>query len=442
MPEEKNNINNVKPKKVTNRVDEIRSDEIHEILSSVPNWMIGWGSSFILILIVIAFWFSWLIKYPDTISGNIVLTTSNPPVRLVAGSNGKLIYINELNGRTLTSGEIIAEIQSPISLDKIKGLNTYISQVEVNIASNKLLPLVDTAIVFGELQNYYNTLQKLIFDFNSLQRNSNDEKKRSTLALQIEKYNELNLITNNQLAALKEDFKNSQETFNANQILFDRNVISRSEFFQKQSDFKNKQMEVQEKEKSVTENQIRMSAVKQELNDLTFNSNETSKDLISSIQLVINEIRNGVSNWQQSYMIKTPIDGELVYLDNWIDNQYVIEGTPLFAVVPSYNEYILFMNVPIIGSGKVKLGQSVRIKLSNYPHHEFGYLEGAVSELQEIANGEFYKTKIKLNNGLVTSQNKEINFSPEMQGIGEIITEDRRIIERVFIQFRKFFEKK
>jgi len=38
---------------------------------------------------------------------------------------------------------------------------------------------------------------------------------------------------------------------------------------------------------------------------------------------------------------------------------------------------------------------------------------------------------------LVTSYNKEIPFKQEMRGTAEIITEDLRLIERFFYQFKE-----
>jgi len=45
-----------------------------------------------------------------------------------------------------------------------------------------------------------------------------------------------------------------------------------------------------------------------------------------------------------------------------------------------------------------------------------------------------------LPNGLKTSYNRELIFDKEMRGSAEIITEDLRLIERVFYQFREIFQ--
>ena len=50
-----------------NKEIEIRSDEVQEILSAVPNWMIRWGITLIFGLIIMLVFISWFIKYPDII---------------------------------------------------------------------------------------------------------------------------------------------------------------------------------------------------------------------------------------------------------------------------------------------------------------------------------------------------------------------------------------
>ena len=49
------------------KIEQIRSDEVQEIISAVPNWMIRWGITLIFGLIVMLIALSWFIKYPDII---------------------------------------------------------------------------------------------------------------------------------------------------------------------------------------------------------------------------------------------------------------------------------------------------------------------------------------------------------------------------------------
>jgi len=68
---------------------QIRSEEVQDILTSVPNWMIRWGNSLILLLLVLFILMSWFIKYPDIINTEVIVTTEIPPEKVYAKSNGK-----------------------------------------------------------------------------------------------------------------------------------------------------------------------------------------------------------------------------------------------------------------------------------------------------------------------------------------------------------------
>ena len=51
---------------------ELRSEEVQEILTKVPNWMIRWGNTLFLFLIVLLLALSWLVKYPDIITSEAI----------------------------------------------------------------------------------------------------------------------------------------------------------------------------------------------------------------------------------------------------------------------------------------------------------------------------------------------------------------------------------
>ena len=61
-----------------------------------------------------------------------------------------------------------------------------------------------------------------------------------------------------------------------------------------------------------------------------------------------------------------------------------------------------------------------------------------MNTVSEISNKEgLYIVDVTLPEKLITSYNKEIIFKQEMRGTAEIITEDLRLIERFFYQFKK-----
>lgn len=118
----------------------------------------------------------------------------------------------------------------------------------------------------------------------------------------------------------------------------------------------------------------------------------------------------------------------------------------MFKIIPINNQIIGQVNLPENGSGKVKVGQSVIIKLNNYPFNEYGSLKGRVKRISLVTNQQTlsdsqnkinsYLVDIDLPFGLKTNYGLELNFHAESKGSAEIITADRRLIERFFDNLR------
>jgi HlyD family secretion protein len=63
---------------------------------------------------------------------------------------------------------------------------------------------------------------------------------------------------------------------------------------------------------------------------------------------------------------------------------------------------------------------------------DYGIVSGVIKSKSLVASDNFYSLEVDLPEGLLTSYGKELEFSPEMQGSAEIITENIRLLERIF----------
>jgi HlyD family secretion protein len=87
----------------------------------------------------------------------------------------------------------------------------------------------------------------------------------------------------------------------------------------------------------------------------------------------------------------------------------------------------------------VKIGQKVNIQFTNYPENEFGIVWGEIRNISLVPVESNYTLEITLPNGLMTTYRKELKFSQEMQATADIITDDMRLIERLFMPVKKIF---
>ena len=108
----------------------------------------------------------------------------------------------------------------------------------------------------------------------------------------------------------------------------------------------------------------------------------------------------------------------------------------LVTVVPNEDTKVVGkILLPPRGAGKVKEGQMVNVKFDNYPHMEFGMVRVQIKNISLVPvivenNQKAYMLAVDFPDKLKTNYGKELEFSQEMTGSAEIITEDLRLLDR------------
>jgi HlyD family secretion protein len=90
----------------------------------------------------------------------------------------------------------------------------------------------------------------------------------------------------------------------------------------------------------------------------------------------------------------------------------------------------------MLRSGKVKQGQMVNIKLSSFPYMEYGMLRGIIKSKSMVPSGDAYIIEIELPDGLTTLYGKKLEFTQNMSGTAEILTEDQRLLQKMINPLR------
>jgi hypothetical protein len=82
-------------------------------------------------------------------------------------------------------------------------------------------------------------------------------------------------------------------------------------------------------------------------------------------------------------------------------------------------------------------GQIVRMKLDDYPFKEFGVASGRVKSVSLVAQQGQQLVSVSINYPIITSYRRTIVFKQEMTGEALVITDDRRLISRLFGAVRR-----
>ena len=424
----KNDLNNI----------ELRSEEVQEILTKVPHWMIRWGNLLFFCIIILLLLISWFVKYPDIIISEAIITTEIPPEKEYANVSGKLDVIFVSDNDKVMSNQPLAIIKNTATYNDILKLKQAIDTVKVNNRSFSF-PIDSFPILFlGEVESTYALFENSYIQYQlnkELQPFSNEsianrysisELKRRLKGLYSQRE-----INKTELSFKEKDLKRSKS-------LFDKGVISAQQYEDKQLEYAQAKRNYKNFESSISQTKEAISNANKTSKGTEINRIKEEMTLLKSVIQSFNQLKKAIKDWEFRYVLKSNIDGTVSFLNVWSINQSVNQGDLVFTVIPSQNSsFIGKLKTPSQNSGKIKVGQKVNIKLENYPDTEFGVLNGIIERISLIPDKEGnYFIDVELPKKLITSYKKEIGFKQEMRGTAEIVTEDLRLIERFFYQLR------
>jgi hypothetical protein len=174
---------------------ELRSEEIDAILGRVPGRISRNGITIIFAVLLFLLASSAFFSYPDIVSCRILITSANPPIRIVAKTDGEIrLYVDEK--QNVVKGTLLAVYENSADMDDILLLESWIDSLELqkNIVSWRLPK--DGNLRTGEITPWLLDLKKISNDYaKSLQKNDFDlNNKLSELKYRITSWKESNAI--------------------------------------------------------------------------------------------------------------------------------------------------------------------------------------------------------------------------------------------------------
>lgn len=419
---------------------ELRSEEVQDILTKVPNWMIRWGTFLIFGIILLLLFVSWFIRYPDVVTSEIIITTNTPPEKLTAKVNGKIQAILIEDKAIVKANTPLAVIENSANYKDVYLLKSTIETIDLEkkefpFEKFKNVQLGEIEANFAVFQKEYiaHQLNKKLQPF-EVETNAQGYEK-TQVAERLQLLIAQKTITEKELQLQKIDL-NRQET------LFKKGVISAQEiekqrliYLQAEKNYKNLLSSISQTKSSIND-------LKRNHKTTQINENKENTNLETNVLQAFYQLKKAIKDWELNYVFRSSDDGMVSFLQIWSVNQNITAGENMFAIVPTHQKgYIGKLKAAALNSGKIKENQRVNIRLANYPDKEFGILKGQVKRISLTPDKDGnLLIDISLPNGLETSYNKKIQFQQEMRGSAAIITEDLRLLERVFYQFRSMYQ--
>ena len=394
----------------------IYSEEVKDVLSKPPKALFRWGNTILFVFIIIVLFLSWLLKYPDIVTAQAILTTEIPPQKEFARVSGKIDSLFVKNYQEVKEGTPLALIENTANFKDVIYLKSILDTLTVNQTSF-YFPLDDLPMLFlGDIENEFSLFENnyVLYILNKESQSFLNNDLASKYALSELRYRLQTL--KNQKELNKEELFFKRKDLDRIEGLFKKGVVSAQEF-------ENKKLEYLQSERSYKNMSVSISQTKESISNTSNLKKQTSIEntreeinLLKSVIQSLDQLKTAIKEWELRYLFKSNIEGEVSFMKIWNKNQTINSGDFVFTIIPkNHSSYICKLQAPVLNSGKVKIGQDVNIKLSSYPDNEFGILTGKIKDISLVPNIEgLYLIDVELPKKLITTHGKEIEFKQEM----------------------------
>lgn len=420
------------------------SSEVQELMGKLPGWIVRWGTLLFLLVFLFAIVGSWYFRYPDVVRAKVTITTENPPIAVMARSEGRIQHLFVNDTQYVSKDQVLAIIENPAVYTDVEKLIKSLSGLTEEMMLDTVSPLTLQVSVMnlGEIQPDFAKLANDLDSYSNFIILDYYGKKLDLLGDEIKKYKVYYSRLTNQRNMLERELILARRQFTRDSLLYDGQVISVDDYEQSESEFIKKNHNFEQSRVNLSEATIQISQLEQEVLDLKLKKQEELNMLKNQLVESFRNLRAAVAEWELKYVLKSPDNGYVSLSRYWSEGQFVSADHPVMVIVPKRpGELIGRLQLSLHRSGKVKPNQKVLIRLENYPYLEFGMLQGVVANISLVPDEQEHIVEIKFPVGLKTNYGTELEFRQEMTGTAEIITDERPLLLRILEPFKSMWEK-
>ncbi|WP_297100733.1 HlyD family efflux transporter periplasmic adaptor subunit [uncultured Draconibacterium sp.] len=424
---------------------EIRSSEVQEILGGVPSRIVRYGILMFVAIFSLIIIFSFIFYYPDILRSNIVVTTENPPATLVARATGKIDKLFVEDKDHVSAGQTIALIENPADYTDVLELEQMISNVQpaFDTLNFTVSQRFNKSLQLGAVQEYYSQFLTRYEELNEFYQRNYYILKEDSYKEQLKNARILYDRLWEQKVAIDKEYQIKQRNYERQKKLLAGEVVSSTVLEQAESEMLSKKSELDGIRSTLAERQIGISELDQKIIENEKEYHDYKIQYESALIEAFNNLKSQASDWFLTYVLRSPIDGVVTFNKFYAENQNITEGDRVLTIVPEdVGEVIGKVELPVRGSGKVKEGLDVNVKFDNYPYMEYGLVRGKVKSVSLVPEDSFYMVEITFPNGLVTNYDNELQMQSQLMGQAEIITEDLRLIQRIFNPLKSLWKER
>lgn len=410
--------------------------EIQQILGDPPGWILRWGILLVFMAVAVLILLSWLIKFPDVITVPFVLTTENPPIEVVARTNGKIKTLPVEPKTRIKQGDLLAIMENTADKDDVLLLEKEISSIGQNPSLQNLLDTkFSKKMNIGTIQPAFAQFSKSLEELRYVFYQNNSLQQIAALEGQINQLRSLNQSLENQKKTLGDVVDLAQQNLKRNEELFTKKVASQLEVENANTELLRSRQQLENMNAEIINNQLRIEQLSYNIIQIKQVQKDQQFPKYFIVQEDLQRLKNEIEQWKERFLIFAPISGQVEMDATLSVNQYLNESDVVLTIVPDNASNTIKSKgfLPFDGAGKVFANKTpANLRFNAYPFKEFGIIRTKVSTIAEVPQPQGYLVEFEIPKPLITTYDREIPFRQGMQGSARLVTKDRRILERIF----------
>lgn len=415
-----------------NNYGNLRSDAMNEIISRKPGFISRWALLFFLLVLSLLISTTWFISYPDVIKTRATLIATNAPKELISQQGGRLIKLFAHNSQIVSSGEILAFIESTANHVQIIQLSKMLDSTIDDLQKNNTQFIVPRFAInleqLGEVQQGYQLFISFYQQFADYLQDGYYLRKKDVLGEDLVYLLKNYAILKQQKELILKDLHLSEESFKSIEQLYKDRVISKQDSRIEQSKLLNKQLSIPQINATLLNNESQQREKQKEITELEHSISIQKTIFLQATQT----LKSLLDDWEKKYLIKAPVSGKLTFLLPIQENEYIKSGKSLGFVAPVNSQYYAEITIPQYNFGKTDTNQVVQLRFDAYPYQEYGFVEGRIKYISDIPTDSGFVAHVKIPLGLITNHKREVKYRDGFKAEALIITKDMRLTERFY----------
>ncbi|MAT53614.1 MAG: hypothetical protein CMN32_03980 [Saprospirales bacterium] len=421
---------------MSGRKDDILSTEVSDLLDSRPWRLLTWGTAILIALVVLFMAAGYIVTIPESVRGNMTLTTTEPPVSVIAPAEGYIARVLVTDRQAVEKGDLLAVYATTANVDDVMQLEKDVARLSnfelADIQAyrpNMDLSVGELDVAYSNFVNAVSLLPEAIDNAGYAGVSGAMSGKAANLRSSLQFLNKRLEDNQRKIDSLWRKFHLAKQSLEK---------TSNEVYAQEQLDAK-KEIDLLEKQREqllLEKQRVQRDLMDQKANQLesSFRQQEGVQSRLLRFQEELTSLRSAIEDWKARHLVLSPLAGKVYLYSSLRENTFVNKGQELAVVFPNSEQLNFLAQVTISskGSGKVKEGQRVVLQFDRYPASEFGFVRGVVEKINLLPQGGEYFVEVALPEGLRTSTGKELEFNYQLSGTADIYTDEKVLFHYLF----------